>query len=79
MEFFRAQVREKRGATEKEKTLMKSKKKMGEIEKIQWKLDANEKVDKMQLPKLEKRDELQKEISKLEKEVNSVVDEEAKA
>mmetsp|Transcript_60986 Transcript_60986/g.172413 ORF Transcript_60986/g.172413 Transcript_60986/m.172413 type:complete len:582 (-) Transcript_60986:123-1868(-) len=55
---------EERPPTAAEKTVMRLKKKLREIERIEEKLAKDEKVDKMQLPKLGRKAEIEAEIFK---------------
>mmetsp|Transcript_58035 Transcript_58035/g.147437 ORF Transcript_58035/g.147437 Transcript_58035/m.147437 type:complete len:503 (-) Transcript_58035:131-1639(-) len=61
--------RQERSPTMAEKQVLKIKKKLREIERIEEKLARKEKVDKMQLPKLERRPELEHELRKAEEVV----------
>lgn len=51
-------AKDSRAPTRTEKEVLKLKKKVADIEKIEKKLAAGEKIDSLQLPKLEKKNEV---------------------
>ncbi|CAD7947987.1 unnamed protein product [Amoebophrya sp. A25] len=79
MSYFLNMVKRDRAPTTAEKHLLKLRKKMREIEMIEKKLASNEKVDALQLPKLEKKGDLTIELEGYETAVNKTLVEEAEA
>lgn len=63
IEHFKAEARKDTPPTRAEKDLMKLRKKLKEVEKIGQMLRNGEKVDRLQLPKIEKKDELEREYN----------------
>ncbi|CAD7925121.1 unnamed protein product [Amoebophrya sp. A120] len=77
--YFLQQVQLDRAPSRAEKDLLKFKKKMREIETIEKKLETGEKVDQLQLPKLDKKGELMFELKKTEEIVNKCLRQDAEA